>query len=51
LLSKPYGDVNNPPSAWCRSCGGGLPTTLNQSTTCCSNNQNNARSRWTLWVR
>ncbi|WP_165703711.1 DUF4215 domain-containing protein [Enhygromyxa salina] len=46
-----YGDVNNSPSAWCRSCGGGLAGTLNQSTTCCSSQQNNARSRWTIWVR
>ncbi|MBI4702949.1 MAG: hypothetical protein HY744_17675, partial [Deltaproteobacteria bacterium] len=47
-----YGDYANPPSAWCRSCGGGLAGTLNQSCTCCNvSNQYNARSRWTLWVR
>ncbi|MBI4706063.1 MAG: hypothetical protein HY744_33635 [Deltaproteobacteria bacterium] len=48
---RQYGDVNNPPSAWCRSCGGGLAATLNQSTTCCSSQSYNARSRWTLWVK
>ncbi|MFO7562280.1 MAG: DUF4215 domain-containing protein [Enhygromyxa sp.] len=48
---KSYGNVNSPPSAWCRSCGGGLAATLNQSVTCCNTSQFNARSRWTLWVR
>ncbi len=46
-----YGDVDQSPSAWCRSCGGGQAGTVNQSTTCCNNSDNNARSRWTLWVR
>jgi hypothetical protein len=51
---KSYGNVNNPPSAWCRSCGGGLAALLNSSTTCCNGgfgNMFNARSRWTIWVR
>ena len=48
---RAYGDVNSPPSAWCRSCGGGLAQTLNMSVTCCNTSQFNARSRWTLWVR
>jgi cysteine-rich repeat protein len=48
---KQYGNFNAPPSAWCRSCGGGLAATLNMSTTCCSSQSYNARSRWTLWVR
>jgi hypothetical protein len=51
---KNYGNVNAPPSAWCRSCGGGLAPLLNSSTTCCTGgqgNQFNARSRWTIWVR
>ncbi|EDM81393.1 putative lipoprotein [Plesiocystis pacifica SIR-1] len=46
-----YGNYANPPSAWCRSCGGGLPEVLNSSATCCGNTNNNARSRWTIWVR
>ena len=46
-----YGNVDNPPSAWCRSCGGGLNETLNMSSSCCRNSQFNARSRWTIWVR
>ena len=46
-----FGDVNNPPTAWCRSCGGGLPAVLNSSTTCCGTSSFNARLRWTLWVR
>lgn len=46
-----YGNVNNPPSAWCRTCAGGLAETLNNSTTCCGSQQFNARSRWTIWVR
>jgi cysteine-rich repeat protein len=48
---KSYGDVNSPPSAWCRTCGGGLAITLNMSVTCCNTSQYNARSRWTIWVR
>jgi hypothetical protein len=48
---KSYGNVNAPPSAWCRSCGGGLAATLNSSVTCCNTGQFNARSRWTIWVR
>ena len=46
-----YGNFAAPPSAWCRSCGGGLSTTLNDSSTCCQASQYNARSRWTIWVR
>ncbi len=48
---RAYGDVNNPPSAWCRSCGGGLAVNLNSSSTCCQSSTYNARSRWTIWVR
>jgi hypothetical protein len=50
-MYKNYGNVNQPPSAWCRSCGGGLNAGLNMSSTCCQSQQYNARSRWTLWVR
>ncbi len=47
-----YGDVNGTDGdAYCRSCAGGLPATLNQSSTCCSQNTYNAKSRWTIWVR
>ncbi|KIG18971.1 hypothetical protein DB30_06582 [Enhygromyxa salina] len=46
-----YGNVDAPPSAWCRSCGGGQAATVNSSVTCCNTSQFNARSRWTIWVR
>jgi cysteine-rich repeat protein len=47
-----YGDHQNEGSAWCRSCGGGQAPIVNQSSTCCKqSNQNNAKSRWTIWVR
>jgi hypothetical protein len=46
-----FGDVNSSPSAWCRSCAGGLPGLMNQSSTCCSDSSANARSRWTIWLR
>jgi hypothetical protein len=47
-----YGDAINGPdgNANCRSCAGGLPSVLNQSSTCCSGSFN-AKSRWTIWVR
>lgn len=49
---RSYGNVDNPPTAWCRSCGGGLATIFNESNTCCQVFQQfNARSRWTIWVR
>jgi fibrinogen beta/gamma subunit family protein len=49
---KNYGTFNGPEGqAYCRSCGGGLPPTLNLSSTCCQNSSFNAKSRWTIWVR
>jgi hypothetical protein len=36
---------------FCRSCGGGLPSILNNSSTCCSGSDKPAASRWTIWVR
>jgi hypothetical protein len=46
-----YGNYASPPSAWCRSCAGGLPEVLNQSTTCCGSSGQNDKSRWTIWVK
>ena len=46
-----YGMFNQEPTAWCRSCGGGLPQTLNNSVTCCNTSQFNAKARWTVWAR
>jgi hypothetical protein len=47
-----YGSVNSTDgSAWCRSCAGGLPSTYNNSSTCCNNSTYNAKSRWTIWLR
>ena len=47
-----YGNYQSEGTAWCRSCGGGLSPLLNQSSTCCKqSNVNNAKSRWTIWVR
>jgi hypothetical protein len=46
-----YGDVANPSSAWCRTCGGGLPEVLDGSTTCCGSSVQGDFSRWTIWVR
>ena len=48
---KAYGDYQVEPTAWCRSCGGGLPQTLNNSVTCCNTSQFNAKARWTVWAR
>ncbi|MBL8970361.1 MAG: hypothetical protein JNK56_07265, partial [Myxococcales bacterium] len=48
---KAYGIFNQEPTAWCRSCGGGLPQTLNNSVTCCNTSQFNAKARWTVWAR
>jgi cysteine-rich repeat protein len=48
---KSYGNPQAPPSAYCRSCAGGLAPSFNMSSTCCNQQQFNARSRWTLWVR
>ncbi|MBK9756225.1 MAG: DUF4215 domain-containing protein [Nannocystis sp.] len=48
---KSYGNYNQEPSAWCRSCGGGLAAILNNSSTCCQNSSANAKARWTIWVR
>ena len=48
---KQYGNFSQEPTAWCRTCGGGLPATLNSSSTCCANQSFNAKSRWTLWAR
>jgi cysteine-rich repeat protein len=49
--SKNAGDYMVEPSAYCRSCGGGLAANLNESSTCCLSKQKNAKARWTLWVR
>ncbi len=47
-----YGNYQNEGTAWCRSCGGAQGPIVNQSSTCCKQaNQNNAKSRWTIWVR
>ncbi len=47
-----FGDVDFfDGDASCRSCGGGLDDALNNSSTCCSDNNFNAKSRWTIWVR
>ncbi len=48
---KAYGIFNQEPTAWCRSCGGGLTPTLNNSVTCCNTSQFNAKARWTVWAR
>jgi cysteine-rich repeat protein len=48
---KAYGNYQQEPTAWCRSCGGGLPQVLNNSTTCCQGGATNAKARWTVWVR
>ena len=49
--SKSAGDFMVEPSAYCRSCGGGLVANLNESSTCCLSMQKNAKARWTMWVR
>ncbi|HEY0137117.1 MAG TPA: fibrinogen-like YCDxxxxGGGW domain-containing protein, partial [Nannocystis sp.] len=49
--AKSAGDFMVEPSAYCRSCGGGLPANFNESSTCCLSKQKNAKGRWTLWVR
>jgi cysteine-rich repeat protein len=49
--AKAAGDFMVEPSAYCRSCAGGLVANVNQSSTCCLSKQNNAKARWTLWVR
>jgi len=48
---KSYGIFNQEPTAWCRSCGGGLAQVLNNSTTCCQGALTNAKARWTIWAR
>jgi cysteine-rich repeat protein len=50
---KAYGDWQQEPSAWCRSCGGGLDLVFNNSSSCCNGNGSsvNAKARWTIWVR
>ncbi len=48
---KAYGTFNQEPTAWCRSCGGGLAAILNASSTCCQSQANNAKARWTIWAR
>ena len=48
---KTYGNYQQEPTAWCRSCGGGLTPTLNSSVTCCNTNLFNAKARWTIWAR
>ena len=50
-VSKSAGDFMVEPTAYCRSCGGGLVATFNESSTCCLSKQKNAKARWTLWVR
>jgi hypothetical protein len=47
-----YGDVNGVDgNAYCRSCGGGLANALNSSSTCCTSQTYNDKSRWTIWLR
>jgi cysteine-rich repeat protein len=50
---KQYGNYQQEPTAWCRSCGGGLPLVFNNSSSCCNGNGSsvNAKARWTIWVR
>jgi cysteine-rich repeat protein len=50
---KQYGDWQQEPSAWCRSCGGGLAVVFNNSSSCCQGQGQtvNAKARWTIWVR
>ncbi len=50
-VAKSAGDYMVEPSAYCRSCGGGLAANLNESSTCCLSKQKNAKARWTMWVR
>ncbi len=48
---KQYGNYLQEPSAYCRSCGGGLTPTFNNSSSCCQQQLFNAKSRWTIWAR
>ena len=41
----------NVPPGNCRSCGGGLPLVVNDSSTCCKYAPVNDKSRWTIWIR
>ncbi len=48
-----YGDCCNTTDgdAWCRTCAGGLTPDFNQSSSCCSSSNFDAKSRWTIWLR